>query len=478
MADTTALKYRIRAAIKANDNQEITGSILQQILLDVVDELNEGVEDEYIESYIKKILHSGFYIVDRYGNVAFKYDAADGLDAALVSEHLINIITENEKNRAEDVEDLIIKTLNSEKSRAKDAENALYEYIESYIKRIAHEGFFICDLKGNTAFRIDKNGCTEISDISVGDISVGYDIKYIKKNGFFICDSKGNLAFRIDKNGCTEISDISVGYDIKYIKKNGFFICDSKGNLAFIIDKNGVRINDVLGINLYGKTIALLGDSITALNPYPDNFRKLGKCTILNYGISGTHIAQRSSNTTNDFISRVPNIPTTVDAVVVMGGTNDFGHSKNSSFGTAFPFGDFTDGHNSNKFTFCAGVHNLFYALYERFTKIGIPVVIVLPLHHGNRVDTHEYDIASDGTITEITNDATGKTFREYVEMIERIAKYYSFNIIDAYGQSNINPCLDLTYSSDGLHLNDVGGKKLSMFVISELAKIFKMFNN
>ena len=440
MADTTALKYRIRAAIKANDNQEITGSILQQILLDVVDELNEGVEDEYIESYIKKILHSGFYIVDRYGNVAFKYDAADGLDAALVSEHLINIITENEKNRAEDVEDLIIKTLNSEKSRAKDAENALYEYIESYIKRIAHEGFFICDLKGNTAFRIDKNGCTEISDISVGDISVGYDIKYIKKNGFFICDSKGNL--------------------------------------AFIIDKNGVRINDVLGINLYGKTIALLGDSITALNPYPDNFRKLGKCTILNYGISGTHIAQRSSNTTNDFISRVPNIPTTVDAVVVMGGTNDFGHSKNSSFGTAFPFGDFTDGHNSNKFTFCAGVHNLFYALYERFTKIGIPVVIVLPLHHGNRVDTHEYDIASDGTITEITNDATGKTFREYVEMIERIAKYYSFNIIDAYGQSNINPCLDLTYSSDGLHLNDVGGKKLSMFVISELAKIFKMFNN
>lgn len=48
MADTTALKNRIRAAIKANDNQEITGPILQQTLLDIVDELNnDRIIDEY-----------------------------------------------------------------------------------------------------------------------------------------------------------------------------------------------------------------------------------------------------------------------------------------------------------------------------------------------------------------------------------------------------------------------------------------------
>ena len=46
MADTTALKNRIRAAIKANDNQEITGPVLQQALLDIVDELNSGTEAE------------------------------------------------------------------------------------------------------------------------------------------------------------------------------------------------------------------------------------------------------------------------------------------------------------------------------------------------------------------------------------------------------------------------------------------------
>ena len=46
MADTTALKNRIRAAIKANDNQEITGPVLQQSLLDIVDELDLNPELE------------------------------------------------------------------------------------------------------------------------------------------------------------------------------------------------------------------------------------------------------------------------------------------------------------------------------------------------------------------------------------------------------------------------------------------------
>lgn len=46
MADTTALKNRIRSAIKANDNQEITGPVLQAELIDIVNELNQGTENE------------------------------------------------------------------------------------------------------------------------------------------------------------------------------------------------------------------------------------------------------------------------------------------------------------------------------------------------------------------------------------------------------------------------------------------------
>jgi hypothetical protein len=47
MADTTALKNRIRAAIKQNNNQEITGPILQNVLLDIVDELGDRIINEY-----------------------------------------------------------------------------------------------------------------------------------------------------------------------------------------------------------------------------------------------------------------------------------------------------------------------------------------------------------------------------------------------------------------------------------------------
>lgn len=52
MADTTALKNRIRAAIKANNNQEITGPVLQQALLDMVDELDLNQELNNLEKKI------------------------------------------------------------------------------------------------------------------------------------------------------------------------------------------------------------------------------------------------------------------------------------------------------------------------------------------------------------------------------------------------------------------------------------------
>ena len=57
MADTTALKNRIRAAIKANDNQEITGPVLQQTLLDIVDELDLYPElQEAIMTFLVQII--------------------------------------------------------------------------------------------------------------------------------------------------------------------------------------------------------------------------------------------------------------------------------------------------------------------------------------------------------------------------------------------------------------------------------------
>ena len=49
--DITALKNRIRSLIKQNDNQEITGPVMQEVLLDIVDELNDSI-DETAQGYV------------------------------------------------------------------------------------------------------------------------------------------------------------------------------------------------------------------------------------------------------------------------------------------------------------------------------------------------------------------------------------------------------------------------------------------
>ena len=77
MADTTALKNRIRAAIKANDNQEITGPVLQQSLLDIVDELS-GNTDKFALSIgiLTAFGDDGNSVISVSGNVLsiYKYD--------------------------------------------------------------------------------------------------------------------------------------------------------------------------------------------------------------------------------------------------------------------------------------------------------------------------------------------------------------------------------------------------------------------
>src|SRR5574344_2146777 len=97
MADTTALKNRINAAIKANDNQEITGPVLQQSLLDIVDELNNGTEAEA--------------------------STRSNADATLQQ----NITAE--KNRAEGAESTLQQNTTAEKNRAEGAESTLQQNI-------------------------------------------------------------------------------------------------------------------------------------------------------------------------------------------------------------------------------------------------------------------------------------------------------------------------------------------------------------
>ena len=89
---------------------------------------------------------------------------------------------------------------------------------------------------------------------------------------------------------------------------------------------------------LEGSVINFLGDSITQgvganciENRYTDVLaRQFGLKRANNYGISGTRIARQRVVTDDpfdqDFCMRMDGMDTSADAVVVFGGTNDFGH--------------------------------------------------------------------------------------------------------------------------------------------------------
>ena len=243
----------------------------------------------------------------------------------------------------------------------------------------------------------------------------------------------------------------------------------------FAVPKDTVYVVQKRESHWKGKKVAFLGDSITQNGEYVNSYASLTGCTALNYGISATHMAARNSSDSNAFDKRYSKMPVArnVDMVVVFGGTNDFGHTSTAEFGA------FSDGPRVGKYTFYAGLHRLFKGLQARYPEI--PVVIMLPIHHGTEIDAPEYIIGSDKSITEGTNPTTGKTFREYVNAIREVAAYYSFIVLDAYSYSNLSPMTEIGdgtagFFKDGLHLSAAGGERLARWMYPQLEAVYEMF--
>ena len=241
----------------------------------------------------------------------------------------------------------------------------------------------------------------------------------------------------------------------------------------FDVPKDTVYVAQVRESHWKGKKIGFLGDSITQYAEYVNSYAKLTGCTAMNYGVSATHMARKNSSDTSAFERRYTSMPKSLDMVIVFGGTNDFGHTDTADFG------EFSDGQKASKYTFYAGLHRLFAGLRTRYPKI--PVVIMLPIHHGTEIDQKEYVINSDKTITEGKNSKTGKTFREYVDAIREVAAYYSLIVLDAYSYSGLTPMTEIgadnrMFFKDGLHLNSAGGERLARWMYPQLEAVYEMF--
>lgn len=203
-------------------------------------------------------------------------------------------------------------------------------------------------------------------------------------------------------------------------------------------------------MELKNAVINFLGDSITegvgascVANRFTDVLaREFGLKKANNYGIGGSRIARQQVVTDEiydrDFCMRLEEMDPDADAVVVFGGTNDFGHGE-------APLGVFEDRDPS---TFYGACHYLMRGLLERYT--GKPVVILTPLHRIEEADPHgdgrkPYSVAPLST---------------YRRILMEVAEYYALPVLDLYATSGIQPCNDICRERlcpDGLHPSDAG---------------------
>ena len=201
-------------------------------------------------------------------------------------------------------------------------------------------------------------------------------------------------------------------------------------------------------MELKNKTVLFLGDSITegagTTAPefnYVSVFSRLSGANVVNYGISGTRIARQTVKSNErwdqDFVSRVDDMQKDADAVVVFGGTNDFGHGD-------APIGTMSD---RTPYTFYGALHCLYTALIEKYA--GVPIVVLTPLHR-----------ITEDIPTGDNKPAPVGTLKEYVDIIREVSEYYSLPVLDMFKESGLQPKIPIIrqkYVPDGLHPNDDG---------------------
>ena len=182
---------------------------------------------------------------------------------------------------------------------------------------------------------------------------------------------------------------------------------------------------------------------------------EFGAGNVTNYGISGSLIANSTSHTsvaTNSMALRYTSMSDSLDIVVVYGGTNDW------YYGTAWGTIDSTDTD-----TFLGALNVLMSGLVEKYC--GKEIFFVTPM-------SSSYSSKN----TDNANPDTGKTMLDYRNAIIERAAYHAIPVIDLYGMCGMdvahNEANKTYYSSDGVHPNDAGYKRVHDRIVTFISNM------
>ena len=218
-------------------------------------------------------------------------------------------------------------------------------------------------------------------------------------------------------------------------------------------------------MELKGKKIAFLGDSITvgvgtsaSEYIYWNRIAQASGAECYGYGHNGTRIAPQHIVSVDEpyetlyFASRVETMIPDADIVVILGGTNDYGHGD-AALGK---LGDKTND------TFYGAYHLLLAELIRHYPDAHL--VVMTPLHREKENDLYN----SRG----IRNAAP---FIEYVKAIQEVAESYGVTVVDLYRDCAIcpsNPVQKVKYCPDGLHPNDLGHELIARCFLNKMKSL------
>lgn len=211
--------------------------------------------------------------------------------------------------------------------------------------------------------------------------------------------------------------------------------------------RQGVRLNKLAGV-AQDIVINCLGDSITegwigagqgvngfASPTWCEQMASNLGCTVNNYGLSATSICNGSSES---FVTRLNRMTeTTVDLLLIFGGTNDYGDTRAQTLGSIAD---------------AAAQGTNFYASFKYLVEAAI----------------NKYPSAVIAVITPMrrqTGSANSKgiTIEQIVNAEIEVAEYYGIPCYDFFHDGGINPSISAQrtrYTADGLHPNQAGINK------------------
>jgi len=211
--------------------------------------------------------------------------------------------------------------------------------------------------------------------------------------------------------------------------------------------------------------VLFLGDSITqgcGASTYENSYVYLAgqklNAEVYNYGIGGTRLArqkfvwQGGEIYAYDFNQRLDTMQDDADAVVIFGGTNDFGHG-------CAPIGK--DG-DTDVYTFYGAIDTLFANAVKKYGNKKI--LLVIPIPRFNQDNPH-----GDGDHVKL--GITG-TLETYNNIIKEKANKYNIKYVDYSNDFPVpsGPVVSDLFA-DGLHPNDKGHALLADLITRDLKK-------